>query len=494
MADSPFLTLPTSAWEASNALAFAVRDRYPVSPGHTLIIPKRVVPTWFDASRDEQIALLELIDVVKRQLDQTHRPDGYNVGFNAGEAAGQTVMHLHVHVIPRYRGDMDDPRGGVRHAIPAKGNYLAAGSEVTAGAASAFLEKLLTLLDQAQFTATYKFAVLLGLLDLCMEHADQQGAAPQSVTTRQLAEKVLALYWPQAAEFGQTAMVLRQNQGAAQGARILRRIAEFRARHAPGASTLARSRSAAPGTFDALLREVEWTLIDMPLPRVQMLSRRGDEDRFLYDVTWSLREPVTRGEYRKNAFDNLIRFRPDAAVQLVALASVVRPLVQRRWAAKVAQLNPDVIPDARLEAFLFGSDRVSLDPVRKPLVALHGARCFYCDGRLGGEVDIDHFIAWARHPENAIENLVPAHPGCNEAKSDHFAAAAHVARWVQRLRDHGRDLDAIARRTNWEHDARRALSVARVLYLRLPGDVRLWRGRDAFEGADREALRDALAG
>jgi diadenosine tetraphosphate (Ap4A) HIT family hydrolase len=93
---SPFLELPESAWVASNALAFAIRDRFPVSPGHTLVIPRR--------------------------------PDGYNVGFNAGEAAGQTVMHLHLHVIPRYRGDMEDPRGGVRHVIPGKGNYLASGA------------------------------------------------------------------------------------------------------------------------------------------------------------------------------------------------------------------------------------------------------------------------------------------------------------------------------------------------------------------------------
>lgn len=119
---SPFLAIPRAEWVAENELAFAVRDRYPVSEGHTLVIPKRLVVTWFDASPDEQRALLELVGVVKERLDaRAPRPDGYNVGFNAGEAAGQTVMHLHVHVIPRYRGDMDDPRGGVRHVIPHKG-------------------------------------------------------------------------------------------------------------------------------------------------------------------------------------------------------------------------------------------------------------------------------------------------------------------------------------------------------------------------------------
>jgi diadenosine tetraphosphate (Ap4A) HIT family hydrolase len=122
---SPFLAIDPSAWVASNELAFAIRDRFPVTDGHTLVVPKRLVATWFDASREEQQAIFDLVEEVKRQLDAELSPDGYNVGFNAGAAAGQTVMHLHVHVIPRYRGDMDDPRGGVRHVIPSRGNYLA---------------------------------------------------------------------------------------------------------------------------------------------------------------------------------------------------------------------------------------------------------------------------------------------------------------------------------------------------------------------------------
>jgi diadenosine tetraphosphate (Ap4A) HIT family hydrolase len=124
---SPFLAQPESAWTASNALAFALRDRYPVSPGHSLIIPRRLVATWFDATRDEQIALFDLIEKVKRTLDEEFHPDGYNVGFNAGVAAGQTVMHLHVHVIPRFVGDVADPRGGVRYVVPARANYLLSG-------------------------------------------------------------------------------------------------------------------------------------------------------------------------------------------------------------------------------------------------------------------------------------------------------------------------------------------------------------------------------
>lgn len=108
---------------AENDLCLALRDVYPVSPGHTLVVTRRHVATYFDASEAEQAALWQLVGQVKGALDRERGPDGYNVGFNAGIVAGQTVMHVHVHVIPRYRGDMDDPRGGVRGVIPARQKY-----------------------------------------------------------------------------------------------------------------------------------------------------------------------------------------------------------------------------------------------------------------------------------------------------------------------------------------------------------------------------------
>ena len=119
---SPFLERPATEWIASNDLAFAIPDPFPVSPGHTLVVTKRLVATWFDANRYEQLAVLELIEAAKRLLDgRTPAPDGYNVGFNAGAAAGQAVMHLHVHVIPRYAGDVPDPSGGIRNVVLRQG-------------------------------------------------------------------------------------------------------------------------------------------------------------------------------------------------------------------------------------------------------------------------------------------------------------------------------------------------------------------------------------
>jgi diadenosine tetraphosphate (Ap4A) HIT family hydrolase len=104
-------------------LAIATRDGFPVSPGHTLIIPKRHVATFFDTTIEERLAILELMDMAKRELDSELHPAAYNIGVNDGAAAGQTIPHLHIHLIPRYAGDDPDPRGGVRRIFPKKADY-----------------------------------------------------------------------------------------------------------------------------------------------------------------------------------------------------------------------------------------------------------------------------------------------------------------------------------------------------------------------------------
>jgi diadenosine tetraphosphate (Ap4A) HIT family hydrolase len=104
-------------------LAFLQRDTHPVSDGHALVIPRRHVASFFDTTPEERHAMFDLLDEAKALLDRAHRPDGYNLGINNGEAAGQSVMHVHLHVIPRYRGDKDDPRGGVRWVLPEKAVY-----------------------------------------------------------------------------------------------------------------------------------------------------------------------------------------------------------------------------------------------------------------------------------------------------------------------------------------------------------------------------------
>lgn len=120
----PFCSVPTRDILAEDARAFVIADRFPVSLGHTLIISRRHVEEWWDLEEGERASLMALLLRTRESLQAQYRPDGYNVGFNAGAAAGQTVSHVHIHLIPRYKGDVADPRGGIRSIVPDKSGYL----------------------------------------------------------------------------------------------------------------------------------------------------------------------------------------------------------------------------------------------------------------------------------------------------------------------------------------------------------------------------------
>jgi len=106
-----------------NELAYSARDSYGVSPGHSLVIPKRHVANFFDLTAEEVTACMELIIKERKLLDEEFKPDGYNIGVNIGSAAGQSILHVHIHIIPRYKGDVENPQGGVRHVLPKKAHY-----------------------------------------------------------------------------------------------------------------------------------------------------------------------------------------------------------------------------------------------------------------------------------------------------------------------------------------------------------------------------------
>ena len=117
---SPFLNIEKII---ENENAFAIYDAFPVSKGHVLVIPKRVSAEIFDLNDEEYSSCFNLVKEVKKILEEKFKPDGFNIGINNGEKAGQTIFHAHIHVIPRYSGDVDNPRGGIRHVIPGKGDY-----------------------------------------------------------------------------------------------------------------------------------------------------------------------------------------------------------------------------------------------------------------------------------------------------------------------------------------------------------------------------------
>jgi diadenosine tetraphosphate (Ap4A) HIT family hydrolase len=119
----PFCSLPENRVNQRNAVGVVVRDAYPVSPGHTLLIPSRHVASFFELTSEEREGLLLLMDSAKQQLQDEFSPTAYNIGINDGLAAGQTIAHMHLHLIPRYQGDVSDPRGGVRWVLPEKAKY-----------------------------------------------------------------------------------------------------------------------------------------------------------------------------------------------------------------------------------------------------------------------------------------------------------------------------------------------------------------------------------
>lgn len=119
----PFCTLPNARVLLRNDCAISFRDAYPVTPGHTLVIPVRHAASFFDTTPEERASMFGLLDATKELLQSEFGPAGYNIGINDGSSAGQTVGHLHIHLIPRYAGDRPDPRGGVRWVIPERADY-----------------------------------------------------------------------------------------------------------------------------------------------------------------------------------------------------------------------------------------------------------------------------------------------------------------------------------------------------------------------------------
>ncbi|MDI9599152.1 MAG: HNH endonuclease domain-containing protein [Acidobacteriota bacterium] len=361
--------------------------------------------------------------------------------------------------------------------------------------AVAFAERVIALLDEGTFTATYKFALLLALLDVCLERTDASGRPPTTVSTRDLARRVIELYWPQTNEYAGLGepTVLRQNKKGQ--AEIIRDIRRFREKYGPDPSaTLAAARLGAPRGYDRLIDAVEWKLIEMPLPRLQVMG--GVHDAFIYRIGWDT--SVRQADARAPGFDRRVHFVGRAAEYLTQLGGLLRPLIETKWVERVLRINRNVVADAGLPEFMFGAERISLAAVRPLLREAQSGRCFYCGGQLRRDsVDVDHFVPWARRPDDGLENLVAAHPGCNNSKRDFLAATPHLEGWLRRF-DRSSRTGAVLREAGaqlgWDSHPQRTLSIARGIYLRVPRDARLWLARDRFEPADPGAIAALLAG
>jgi hypothetical protein len=305
----------------------------------------------------------------------------------------------------------------------------------------AFLRKLQRLLAEGEFVATYKFALLNALADLCLE---REPAADGSlhVQVSAIAEKFIEYYWPQARPFRAvdgSGFVLFQSTG--RQAAVINTISAAQGAYA----TLPVAR-AAKLRWHTLVTKVAGTIVAMPLWKLQTAG--GERDEFLY---------------REAEFaDEAIRLLPGVPAAFRALYGLVLDAVRGAWLRQITSIaqNRPLLRDADLASFLFGSERASLDGFRGVLRDHQGGRCLYCSKELRGTGCVDHFIAWSRYPVDLGHNLVLAHDACNAEKRDFLAYPAHLARWqvshLERASELAQRFDSLA----LPHDGERSRAIA----------------------------------
>ena len=287
-----------------------------------------------------------------------------------------------------------------------------------------FLRNMQRLLAEGQFVASYKFALLHALADLCVLKGDDSGA-PLELRIHDIAEKFIGLYWQQCRPFqaseNESGVVLSQNTG--RQAAVISKVIE--AQQECG-SSLFRLRQTAPDLWRTLIGDVRQTVSVMPLWKLQTVGSERLE--FLY-------ENVGRGRS--------ITLRPGVAFCFRAFYGLLRDLIQGAWVRFVQRLNTKELGNLTdLGSFLFGRERGALEAYRPMLLDIQDGRCFYCHKGLQRRMEVDHFVPWSRYPTDLGHNFVLSHPSCNSAKSDHLAAEDHLAAWSERNRDSAAELDA----------------------------------------------------
>jgi len=275
-----------------------------------------------------------------------------------------------------------------------------------------FIQKLRRLMDEGSFVATYKYALLHAIADLCVTQGDDSGA-PLLLSTRDLADQFIRLYWRQAAPFpvGETERPLRQNTG--RQAAVITVVREARAEYDDHLGRVERGDG-----WGGLLSRVEQTVRKMPLWKLQTVGTERLE--FLY-------------ENREDENPPEIVLKPGVAYCFRQFYSLVTEMVEGAWTQHVRRTNNERLgAEAELRHFLFGTSRGDLSRYREILEDIQEGRCFYCRRTLKESAAVDHFIPWRRYPLDLGHNFVLAHNACNGQKSDRLAAISHLRRWHER--------------------------------------------------------------
>ena len=337
-------------------------------------------------------------------------------------------------------------------------------------------ERLLRVVDEGRRTATYKLALLLGLID-----SAAMAPGEVEIPTRTLAERVLEIYYPQVRLYVANDGIERElRQISMRRSAPLQALLRLRLHgDAAGCRTVGEVRARLPDEYARAVDRVEDTFVRYPIPLLQVVGRRVLP--FLYQVDWP--EGTAVSAVRRDGRDR-VRFLAGVADRLVVLGPLLRPLIELHWTRDVARLTGVNTEEDRLRAHLFGADRVTFPrALRSALTELQGGRCFYCDRSLDRSAQVDHFLAWSRWPNDALENLVIA-DSCNGAKSDHLTVRPHLERWGERLRLHAGELGEISALTRWPSDLARSVALVRSTYRHIARGTPLWVFGPEFVEAD----------
>jgi 5-methylcytosine-specific restriction endonuclease McrA len=311
--------------------------------------------------------------------------------------------------------------------------------EPTAEEQIVFLTRVQRLFAEGEFTATYKFALLISLVEIAIEVPSLSERSTLEVSVRSIALKFIELYWRQSFEFvagrhGTRPGVLAQNLG--DQAAVVSAIRKFRAGAGPRARSLALARQLP--SFSKLVSDAAAVVSAQPIKYLQNFG--GSTNEFLYE----------RGR------PGFVVLRPGVAYCLRRFQPLIQQLARSHWVdhIKSNRRNAAVIGEASdLESFLFSASRTALVEYAALLRRLTGGSCFYCGRALSDEMDVDHFIPFSLYPRDLGHNFVLAHPACNRSKSDSLAAYDHLVRWLERNDRWSNGISEISEKSGFVHDA-----------------------------------------
>jgi hypothetical protein len=289
-------------------------------------------------------------------------------------------------------------------------------------------QRVVAILETGLRTATYKLATLMALVEYCIENLPERPGDTLTVPLRDLAHRVLDIYWQQVRPFDGREL----RQSTQPRARILRAVNTLRAATGRSAGSVDVARLRAPADYHLAVSDVVLCLAQQPLHRLQKLPGSSTSDPFLYDDSF-LHDHVSRSTLGEHG--DAIELKPGVAYALARLAGLLKPALEIMWVEDVRRMNRFLdaeVPD--VAGHLFGRERMALAAVREPFKEAFGPHCFYCGTHLPANNPIDHVLPWSLVGIDGLSNLVLACARCNGDKSGALPAVRLVDRVLHRER------------------------------------------------------------